>query len=180
MKNRAIIRFLLTTLLGVLVYAVAVKVVCEPTDLILYCDKLNSFGKFYAESLRGSLFAGFLTLGGFLMSLKTFIIVNMKKEVYDSKAYQELWHEQKKLDPNNNMNTVYSPLRDLSSVLYLTILLSVLTAVSQLTIGLFSGFWTSVFCVWMAANSIVFLIWCLTLIRKNLLTMFDHLDKQHK
>ncbi|MNB54593.1 hypothetical protein D3C87_826680 [compost metagenome] len=179
MKTQVLIRILLTTLLGVGVYAAGVYIVCGTELCLPYCTKLDAFGKFYSDSLRGSLFAGFLTLGGFLMSLKTFIIVNMKKEVYDSKPYQEMWREQKKLDTGNRIVTIYSPLRDLSSVLYITILLCVLTAVSQLTVGLFGNLWTSIFCVWVAANAIVFLIWCLTLIRENLKTMFDHLDKQH-
>lgn len=178
MRTRIVLRVSLTALLGVLVYFAATAVLCETQDSTFYCAKLDVFGKFYSESLRGSLFAGFLTLGGFLMSLKTFIIVNMKKEVYDSKPYQDLWHEQKNLDPNNKLETIYAPLRDLSSVLYITILLCVLTAVSQLTAGLFGNLWTSIFCVWIAALTIVFLVWCLTLIRENLTTMFDYLDEQ--
>ena len=46
---------------------------------------------FYASNLRGSFFTGFLALGGFLMSAKTFIIVNMKKEVYDSAAIKQYY-----------------------------------------------------------------------------------------
>jgi hypothetical protein len=43
--------------------------------------------RFYGENIRGSLFTGFLTLGGFLLSLKTFIIVKMKENVYDDERY---------------------------------------------------------------------------------------------
>ena len=35
--------------------------------------------QFYVQNLRSSLFAGFLTLGGFLFSAKTFIVIKMKE-----------------------------------------------------------------------------------------------------
>lgn len=180
MKLKLFYRFLFTLGLGVAVYFFAVAMTCDLKTCSIYCPPMDKFGDFYSSNLRASLFAGFLTLGGFLMSLKTFIIVNMKKEVYDSKHYQDLWTDRKKLDTKNLMPSIYTPLRDLSSVLYITILLCVASAVSQLTIGLFGNLWTSIFCVWLAALSIVSLVWCLTLIRKNLTTMFNNLDEQQK
>ena len=128
--------------------------------------------------MRGSLFAGFLTLGGFLLSLKTFIVVNMKKEVFESDAYKQEWEEQKKLDVNNEMGMKYTPLRFLSAVLYAAILSCISTAVLQLTLGLVNNFWAAALCLWAVVVSLFFLAWALWLIRANLTRMFDYLDNQ--
>lgn len=180
MKVKAFFGIMATLTLSAIIYIVAAQLNCDGPHPALYCPALDSFGNFYSEKLRASLFAGFLTLGGFLMSLKTFIIVNMKKEVYDTKYYQDIWYEQKKIDKNNLMPSIYHPLRQLSNVLYITILLCVSSAVSQLTVGLFGNLWTSIFCVWMSSLSIASLIWSLILIRKNLTNMFNNLDKQQQ
>src|SRR5262245_31540304 len=45
------------------------------------------FADFYARNLRGSLFTGFLTLSGFLLSAKTFIVVKMKESLYEQDFY---------------------------------------------------------------------------------------------
>lgn len=180
MKVKAFFGVMVTLILGAIAYLIAAQLNCDVKLSALYCPALDSFGNFYSEKLRASLFAGFLTLGGFLMSLKTFIIVNMKKEVYDTKHYQDIWYERKKIDTKNLMPSIYHPLRQLSNVLYITILLCVCSAVSQLTVGLFGNLWTSIFCVWMSSLSTASLIWSLILIRRNLTTMFNNLDRQQQ
>lgn len=143
-----------------------------------YCDSFGKFPTFYGDKMRGSLFAGFLTLGGFLLSLKTFIVVNMKKEVFESEVYKKEWEDQKKLDVNNELGLKYTPLRYLSSVLYAAILSCISTAVLQLTVGLVNSFWAATLCLWAVIVSLSFLAWALWLIRANLTRMFDYLDSQ--
>lgn len=152
---------------------VASKSICDVYSFF-NCGELARFSTFYATSLRGSLFAGFLTLGGFLMSLKTFIIVNMKKEVYDSPAYVEKFES---LKLNKPMLCRYKPLKDLSDVLFVTILSCLSTSILQLTVGLLENFYASVVCITAAAGSILLLGWTLYLIRVNLQDMFKHLDQ---
>lgn len=142
-----------------------------------YCAEMNGFGSFYAKSLRSSLFSGFLTLGGFLLSLKTFIVVNMKKEVFDNEKYKQEWVEQKKLDVDGKMGSRFGPLKDLANSLYVSIVFCVATAVSQLTIGLFEAIWSSVICLLLATISIMLLLKSLYLIRVNLNRMFEFLNK---
>lgn len=179
MKKILALIFIGTLILVVIAYGVALWALCDPLKIKgVECAHLSRFGEFYSINLRGSLFAGFLTLGGFLLSLKAFIIVNMKKEVYDTSEYQSKWRELKRLDNSGKLLSIYGPLEDLSTVLYYSILSCVFTAVSQLTIGLFGNLWTSIFCVWTAIVSVALLIWCLTIIRNNLLQMFSHLNKQ--
>ena len=141
-----------------------------------YCADISYFGPFYGKSLRGSLFTGFLTLGGFLLSLKTFIVVNMKKEVFDTEDYKAEWEEQKKLDAANKMGPRFEPLRYLSTTLFLSIASCVITSVLQLTIGLADIFWAAIICLWAALVSVLFLLRSLWLIRVNLNRMFDFLD----
>ncbi|MCK6586798.1 MAG: hypothetical protein L6Q76_04345, partial [Polyangiaceae bacterium] len=74
----------------------------------------KEFHEFYAHSMRGSLFTGFLTLSGFLFSVNTFIVVNMKKELYDHVSYFEKVTRLQGVNPNL---TFYGPLRRLSRLL---------------------------------------------------------------
>lgn len=134
---------------------------------------------FYAKNLRGSLFAGFLTLGGFLMSLTTFIVVNMKKEVFDKDQYERQW----KSSLANNKKTDqmrYGPLRYLSTTLFVSIVACISTATLQLTLGLVSSGWSVLVCVWAAAVAIAFILRSLTLIKQNLNSMFDFLDEEQR
>lgn len=134
---------------------------------------------FYAKNLRGSLFTGFLALGGFLMSAKTFIIVNMKKEVYDSAKYKQDWLDGRKLNGADNYPPLFRPLRRLSNILFYTITFSFIASVSQLTIGLFESIPSVVACTFLVILAVCFLMLSLYLIKKNLATMFDYLDKSH-
>lgn len=166
-------------LVVLVVHSVADLYYCGPTGWPhLYCASFEKFGPFYGESLRASLFTGFLTLGGFLLSLKTFIVVNMKKEVFDTDEYKIKWEEQKKLDASNKMGLRFEPLRYLSATLFLAITSCVVTAVLQLTLGLAETFLAAVICLLAALLSIMFLLRSLWLIRANLNRMFDFLDSK--
>ena len=159
-------------------YVVAVGIVCDHwVWWHPYCAAITGFGDFYATNLRASFFAGFLTLGGFLLSLKTFIVVNMKKEVFDAPTYDALWRNAKKLAKGGRLESKYAPLRDLTFILFAAILSCVATAVLQVTVGLFATWWAAMICLWAAAISISMLVWSLILIRANLNAMFDALDK---
>lgn len=173
-------RLLITALVGALVlaglaYGIAWGVYCYPGSEIV-CSSISSFHTFYATSLRGSLFTGFLTLGGFLLSLKTFIVVNMKKEVFDSTEYFEMWSDKHALD-RKNAGSLYQPLNELSDWLHYAILSCVLTSASQFTVGLIPHLAATLVCMCAAAFSIALLLVCLWRIRDNLKYMFKHLEK---
>ena len=56
--------------------------------------KLNvNVTEFFDKNLRASLFAGFLTMGGFLLSLKTGIVIKIKESVYDNATQLNNWVE---------------------------------------------------------------------------------------
>lgn len=179
MKKGALIVAVISLVTAFAVYTCAHLYYCGLINIHHpYCADFDQFTKFYGEKLRGSLFAGFLTLGGFLLSLKTFIVVNMKKEVFENPVYKAEWEDQKKLDTKNEMGKRYTPLRYLSGVLYAAIVACLSTAVMQLTVGLVNNFVAALLCLWAVSVSLLLLAWALWLIRANLLRMFDYLDRQ--
>jgi hypothetical protein len=129
--------------------------------------------KFYAASLRGSLFAGFLTLSGFLFSAHTFIIVHMKKEMYDTESYKKRLAAIQIL---NGDHSYYGGLRRLSRLLITTTALALIASVLQLTLGLVEANWCAVVCLAAASVAIVLLVISLLVIALNLRTWFDDLE----
>lgn len=134
----------------------------------------NELVVFYSQNLRSSFFAGFLTLGGFLFSAKTFIVVKMKEGVYDTRAYAEHVVAQRQL---GSKAQYYGPLRNLTRLLFWSILLAMLTAVSQLTIGLIKHAAPVLVCIILAGVTISLLIASLFLIHSNLKSWFDQMEK---
>lgn len=136
-------------------------------------DKHDLFD-FYSVNLRGNFFGGFLGLGGFLLSLKTFIIVNMKDKLYSNEKYIKKWKNSTTIK-----DSLLHPLRELSDILYFAILMSIISAVAQITIGFIESNISILICIYFASVTIVLLIDSLHLIRKNLNILFDY-DDQNK
>jgi len=155
-------------------YVLALVFSCNSVQThAIYCDEITKFTKYYVDNIRGHLFTGFLALGGFLLSLKTFIIVTMKENVYDDEKYIENWKAQRKLSPNIKL---YAPLKQLSDFLYYAIFASILAAVLQMSLGLYEHWFASAVSVWSAVYATILLVWCLVLIKRNLDTWFSYLD----
>lgn len=169
--------FLGSIVLATAGYVVALFAYCDPiASKRMYCARFDDFWVFFNSNIRASLFAGFLSLGGFLLSLKTFIIVNMKKDVFDTERYKTTWESQSKLDHSGKLGKRYDPLRELSNVLFAAIVTAIGTAVLQITVGLRESFWTTFVCLWAAIFATMLLLTCLWLIKSNLDTMFAYLD----
>ena len=100
------------------------------------------------KAIRGSLFTGFFTVAGFLLSAKTLVILNMKKEVYEKDYYLAQIHmaDWTRTEHTKKMNKsprsecfgsqVYQPLAQIGTLLSVNILLALVTAFSQITLGL--------------------------------------------
>ena len=159
MKTRLLISFI----------ASSVVIAC------IYCltPDINTIIKFYGDNLRASFFGGFLTLGGFLFSLKTFIIIKMKENVYDHDLYKKRVKEQRKL---NCKISYYGPLKRLSHMLFVSVLFSIVTAVLQFTVGLLGNPIAVLICIWFACFSITLLVLSLFIIKNNLDQWFDFLE----
>ncbi|WP_147468477.1 hypothetical protein [Corallococcus interemptor] len=131
---------------------------------------------FYSKNMRGSLFSGFLTLGGFLLSLKTFVVVKMKEGLYDNKAYRTRHKRRQTLLKTD----LYNPLINLSHLLYYSILACIATSVSQLTLGLFPRWWSAAGCASLATFAVVLLAMSLREIKGNLDTWFECLEEEYR
>ncbi|MEN6404840.1 MAG: hypothetical protein ABFC77_00055 [Thermoguttaceae bacterium] len=114
----------------------------------------SSLAEFYAKNLRGSLFSGFLTLAAFLLSANTFIVIHLQKELYGTSLYHKKIKELRQAKPSLPF---YGPLRRLSRLLFWTILFSLMTAIAQLTIGLYEDVWAPCVCIALAFIAVVFL-----------------------
>lgn len=129
--------------------------------------------KLYFSQLRSNFFTGFLTVGSFMLSLKTFIVVKLKESVYDSESYRKTFEEQKHRY-TNVQDAYYRPLRNLSRLLFFTITSAVVTAVIHVTFGLFSGIFPFIVCVFSVAFSFVMVLMSLYLIHSNI---YDWLER---
>ncbi|MGE6793451.1 hypothetical protein ACQKFS_15680 [Pseudomonas guineae] len=129
-------------------------------------DGLQKLAKLYDEKLRSDFFSGFLAVGAFLLSLKTFIVMTMKTTVYDTEKYREIWEGQKKLDAR--IGGKYSGLKQLNDCMFNSILFSLAAAVAQVTIGLVGGTLFTLVSVYLCIISVAYLGYCLFLVKQNL------------
>ncbi|WP_042817884.1 hypothetical protein [Yersinia wautersii] len=148
-------------------------------------EKDTSFFNYYESKIRGYLFSGFISVGSFLLSLHTFVIVNLKDKLFDSDVYKSNYIDfknQQVKDFTSNMIEVseyYAPLNILSVFLNVSIWLSILTAVMQFTLGFYDNTYTALFCMYMALLTVFFLLNCLVLIRCNI-KVWLNLDHKKK
>lgn len=135
----------------------------------------NRFSDFYSADLRGNLFAGYLTLGGFLLSLKTFIIVTMNDKLYENPEYRKKWKEAKSATPT--IGSLYTPLRRLNDLLFYAIAASLVAAGAQFTLGFLNHWITATICISTALWSFSLVVDSLFLIKANLDTWLTYIDQ---
>lgn len=136
-------------------------------------NKKEDIFEFYSKNMRASLFAGFLTLGSFLLALKTGIVIKIKEGVYDKEEYQKNIIEQQK---TKSEATVYGPLRRLSRLLSASVFFALLSSALQLTVGLFPNWISAAICISISAFSISILMVSFIIIQVNLSTWFDLME----
>jgi len=173
--GRRVVFLMMWTFLGIVAgYFVAVYLLCHPGNLTgyLYCSEVEKLADYYEKNLRGHLFAAFLALGGFLLSLKTFIVVTMKENVYDSDKYKKNFKDKQKL---NSSLKLYAPLQELSDLLFYAILASIISALLQMTIGLYPYWVAAMIAISSSIFAMVLLLASLHLIKRNLDGWFENL-----
>ncbi len=132
---------------------------------------------YYDRNLHTSLFTGFLALGGFLFTVKTFIVVKMKEEVYDTELYGEMVQRERRKNPEFSH---YGPLARLSVLLYWVIILALATAFLQVTLGLWKHSFAVVICLGAAFLTIGLLVYALHQVKSNLLHLFEIAEERTK
>lgn len=143
----------------------------------LLSDDLAKANIFFEEKIRSSLFSGLLTVGSFLLSLKVFIVVKFKETVFDSLQYKEQLQELRKVNPDLEH---YRPVRDLSSVLFISIASAIIGAACQLTIGLLGNTMSMLVSIFMAAFAGAMLMQTLVLIRSIITSWLDYMEVKPK
>lgn len=129
----------------------------------------EKFFDFYHKNLRGYLFSGFISVGSFLLSLHTFVIINIRDKVFATPEYKNTYSEANSIPLDKIKDAdLYKPLDNLSSFINTSILFSLTTAIAQFTIGLSTNLYACLFCVWLAILTIFFLLHCLIIIRQNI------------
>ena len=142
------------------------------TALELFNSDANFIFDFYAQHIRGHLFGAFLGLGGFLLSLKTFIIVNMKENLYDNDIYKDHWKKNRQY----NDKSLYEPLKELSDMLYFAIFSCIVASISQMTLGFVQHDIFALLSLFLGIFATVLLISSLLIIKENLDIWFEHID----
>lgn len=139
--------------------------------------------KVYQESLRSPLFTGFFTLGGFLLTLKSAILMRIK-EIYETEDYcekWEVWREQNRREGksvNNLDEGYYSPLRNLGIALMANVILALFSSFLQMSVGFINAPSAVAVCLGFAITSIGLVIFLSFQISGNLMMWFEHIEKQ--
>lgn len=160
-------KYLYSCIFAVFAISVATLLFCSYRyDIDLY--------DFYSKKMQTPLFTGFLTLGGFLLSLKTFILIKLKEGLYDHKQYLELVKEKQRLNPQY---THYGPLSRLSHFLVHSVLLALLTSFYQFSVGFVNCSVVAAIGMSLAVTTITVVLLAWWNIRQNLSCWFDMLEK---
>lgn len=131
----------------------------------------------YVTSMRGSMFTGFLTMCSFLMAAKTFLVTNLKQEVYSRKEYVQFHLDTAPHPDRVTAAELNEPLRDLSRLLLRNVTLSLITCVAQFSVGLIPCWPATLVCLGLAAVTVGYLAKTLFKMRGNLHVMFAWMDK---
>lgn len=169
MKSRLYCQLIISLLLTVILLVVVLYIVDEnsfPSTLEeLRAVNMSLLWDYYEKHIRGNLFAGLIAVGGFLMTGKTFILVTMKQNVFDDEEYIKNYKKLVKFDQSLKR---YAPLIQLKDILYVSVYVTIIAAIVQLTIGLIPHWSMALFSLFVAILSIVLVIDSLNLIKRNL------------
>lgn len=130
----------------------------------------------YQGKLQIPFFSGFLTLGGFVLALKTNILLRLQKELFDSDAYTRRIRKAGRC--NGELPARNRPLVNLGKYLILTVVACLLTAMLQVTAGFAKIPWVIAAACGACATSACFTAVSWFYIRRNLRIWFDLLEEQ--
>ncbi len=121
--------------------------------------------KNFFDDFSTSFFSASITLGAFLLSMKTFIIQIMKKDVYDTDEYKI---KIQKLNENGANIDRYKPLSNLRKALTYTIYASFITAILQLVASLLSNKYIIIISLISMGITFICVFWAIILVSQNL------------
>lgn len=135
----------------------------------------DQFITFYADNLRGSMFSAFMTLSGFLFTMHAFLLVTLYRDIYSKREYQDFVVNQgRKYNPKLKPN---QPLRNVSRLLFATLVCTFATSTFQMTFGLIKHTWAVAICLFAAAATTCVFIVVLIVFRGIMKDWLDFIDK---
>lgn len=109
--------------------------------------------------------------------MKTFIVIKLKENLYDSRFYQAQLSDWRQLNPNLSH---YGPLQRLSTLLFAAVAMSLTTSFCQITIGLIDTTWALAVCFSFAGVTLLLVIFSLIMSRKSLMLWFNAIEDELK
>jgi hypothetical protein len=142
-----------------------------------HCTQLLAWVKFYREGLRAPLFAGFLTVGTFLLTLQTTLLLRIK-EIYDDESYAIRWQvlQEQRRAKGLSRTGYYDPLRNLGLALLANIFFALVSSILQVTLGFVNTFWAVGICLGFAATTFGLLLLLWWQIAANLIRWFSEIE----
>jgi hypothetical protein len=139
-------------------------------------DGISALQKVYGDKLQTAFFAGFLTMAGFILSLKTTILLRLQKDLFEDAIYKERVKNAIALDGKPRLRN--APLILLGKFLIWTVLICLGASLTQITIGLISADWAVAICFATVGSAVVFIFYSWKSIRANLCLWFEILEQK--
>lgn len=127
----------------------------------------------YSNKLQTPLFTGFLTLGSFLLAIKTGILIKLKEGLYDKQEYKDRVKQRQAINPKI---TLYGPLKRFGNYLIYCVLFSLLTSFYQVTFGFINHRVVASLGISLAVVTALLVLYAWWLIRENLNHWFTLLE----
>jgi len=164
------LKMLFLALLFVLIFLVF-------TGTLIYFSHYYDFDlySFYSSKMQVPLFTAFLTLGSFLLTLKTFILIKLKEGVYDQPYYRDTIKKQRAVTPDISF---YGPLTRLGTFLMFSVLGALLTSFFQFSFGFIRCNYIAAIGISLAFTTIITVIIAWWQIRINLLYWFKAIEDE--
>ena len=121
---------------------------------------------YFDKKLQIPLFSGLLTVGTFLLTMKTFIIFKIKESLYDNPEYIKI--SQQSLMSCSEHYDHYKGLKELSDYLSISILGALLGSICNISIGFIYSPLSSIICISISVCTIVLLLYAWHLVWQNL------------
>jgi hypothetical protein len=131
----------------------------------------------YQKNARTPIFSGFLTMGSFLLALKTNILGRLK-ETYDTPEYRRIYRASRDKVNSTSAGRYYASLERLSKALGWNIFFCLLTSFFQMTLGFYYSAVAFSICVGTAAGCLILLMYLTYFLMKTHQEWFDKIEKE--
>jgi hypothetical protein len=131
----------------------------------------------YSNKFQVAMFAGFLTLGSFLLTLKTFVVVQFKTQLFEKNIYEKVFIDTKS-KATYRLGDYYQPLDDMAKLLLLAIISALATSLCQITIGFIAHEMISAFCIALGIATLCVVCFAWWVVRHNTLLMIQHWEQE--